>query len=323
MKTKIALRLVNPVDLEFNSLSSSAEQGLTLRYGTTQRLSFDHGTLISQEYSHYFVFLQCCQLQIELTLTMKIDVLEDSVFLFMVLEGESFMEAPNGKIISSSKKNSCTLAYLNQAGYKRTFLPGLHQIVLLTFRYEFLEKYVDQPAFDPLIKAYQDGHSQHVLPHCPIALSLFNSLKKMNQSDVSNRMHYDTKLLSFALEALNKYSNYLMEQHYDVPTMHQAKMEEIASYVKENYSNPLIGRIPELTRLFGISRATLFRLSKMRFGMPLGEQIQEYRLQQSIHLLLSSHLSIRQIAHEVGYDDPYYFSRLFKKRFGFSPKHMR
>jgi AraC-like DNA-binding protein len=47
------------------------------------------------------------------------------------------------------------------------------------------------------------------------------------------------------------------------------------------------------------------------------------RLQQARYLLLDRQLQITEIASRVGYDDIYHFSKLFKKRFGMSPRAMR
>ena len=40
-------------------------------------------------------------------------------------------------------------------------------------------------------------------------------------------------------------------------------------------------------------------------------------------MLKNSNLSISEIAVEVGFDDPYYFSRIFKKFVGLSPRQLR
>ena len=40
-------------------------------------------------------------------------------------------------------------------------------------------------------------------------------------------------------------------------------------------------------------------------------------------LLVHTNLSICEIAQKIGFDDPYYFSRLFKKEMGLSPAHYR
>ena len=41
------------------------------------------------------------------------------------------------------------------------------------------------------------------------------------------------------------------------------------------------------------------------------------------HLIASESISIKEIAHSVGYDDVYHFSKLFKKYYGLSPLNYR
>jgi AraC family transcriptional regulator of arabinose operon len=47
------------------------------------------------------------------------------------------------------------------------------------------------------------------------------------------------------------------------------------------------------------------------------------KIQEACKLLVLSRLSISEIAYELGYEDPYYFSRIFKKVMGTSPLQYR
>jgi len=47
------------------------------------------------------------------------------------------------------------------------------------------------------------------------------------------------------------------------------------------------------------------------------------KLQYACYLLDTSHLPVKNIARRVGYEDQYYFSRLFKQSMGLSPQHYR
>lgn len=53
------------------------------------------------------------------------------------------------------------------------------------------------------------------------------------------------------------------------------------------------------------------------------QYIQTLRLEQAKKLLVTTALSIGEIAHNIGYTDPLYFSRLFKNKSGFSPSAWR
>jgi AraC family transcriptional regulator, arabinose operon regulatory protein len=47
------------------------------------------------------------------------------------------------------------------------------------------------------------------------------------------------------------------------------------------------------------------------------------KMQQACHLLMDSGYNIKTIASQLGYDDPYHFSRVFKKIMGVSPRGFR
>lgn len=67
-----------------------------------------------------------------------------------------------------------------------------------------------------------------------------------------------------------------------------------------------------------------FRRNFMRHtGMLPKEYIEETKLRRSAELLISSNLTVREIALRFGYRDPFHFSRRFKHRFGVSPESYR
>lgn len=49
----------------------------------------------------------------------------------------------------------------------------------------------------------------------------------------------------------------------------------------------------------------------------------QLKIQQAKHLLLHTAQSVQEIGQSVGYADPFYFSRIFKRVEGISPQHFR
>ncbi|WP_025141929.1 helix-turn-helix domain-containing protein [Pedobacter jeongneungensis] len=58
-------------------------------------------------------------------------------------------------------------------------------------------------------------------------------------------------------------------------------------------------------------------------GKPVSLHIQQRSILESKRLLYFSDLSIKQIGYKAGYDDPVYFSKLFRKTTGFTPLEFR
>lgn len=67
----------------------------------------------------------------------------------------------------------------------------------------------------------------------------------------------------------------------------------------------------------------LCHIFKKYSGLSIFTYIHQLRIQRAQYLLLNSELSIQQIAESVGFADPYYFSRLFKRFTTCSPTEFR
>lgn len=72
-----------------------------------------------------------------------------------------------------------------------------------------------------------------------------------------------------------------------------------------------------------LSKGRFNHLFRERVGVPPYAYILSLRLNRAAEQLLSSEKPVSQIAREVGFSDPLYFSRLFRKRNGASPEEFR
>lgn len=88
--------------------------------------------------------------------------------------------------------------------------------------------------------------------------------------------------------------------------------------VEQNYSNPDFG-IHELYRAMNIGRTQLHNLIKTHVGKPASHFIRSIRLKEAKKLILTTKLTISEIAYQVGFSDPNYFSRCYREEFGETP----
>lgn len=72
-----------------------------------------------------------------------------------------------------------------------------------------------------------------------------------------------------------------------------------------------------------ISFPTLRRLVSKYTGYPLNEYVHRLKVAEAKNILLNTDKSLKEIASSLGYQDVFYFSRLFKKIVGVSPKLFR
>lgn len=81
--------------------------------------------------------------------------------------------------------------------------------------------------------------------------------------------------------------------------------------------------VRELAGRVHLSPGQLQRVFKLRMGTCISDLLIEGRLQKAVQLLSAGGLSIKEIAHTVGYEHPSSFTRAFEKRFARSPKYYR
>jgi AraC-like DNA-binding protein len=98
-------------------------------------------------------------------------------------------------------------------------------------------------------------------------------------------------------------------------------LEEALAFIQHNLHRRL--HIRDLCDHLGVNERYLGRLFSTHVGMSPIRYFLQQKLTWSANLLCSTSLSIKEVAYEAGYDDPFYFSSQFKKQFGISPKYYR
>lgn len=94
-----------------------------------------------------------------------------------------------------------------------------------------------------------------------------------------------------------------------------------ADYIHRNYSRSM--SVDETARQIGVSRSCLYRAFQSEYGCSPSDYLIRYRLQRAEQLLLHSGLSVGVVAVSVGFEDPYYFSRAFRRQNSLSPTEYR
>ena len=83
------------------------------------------------------------------------------------------------------------------------------------------------------------------------------------------------------------------------------------------------GAIKQVVDLSGIPQRTLKRRFKMATGTTLIDYLQNLRVEEAKRLLETGQIPVDEISVEVGYEDPSFFRRLFKRRTGLTPSQYR
>lgn len=94
------------------------------------------------------------------------------------------------------------------------------------------------------------------------------------------------------------------------------RFEQLSAYVARHFREKISTR--DLSALLGLSAVSVGAVVKEFTGMTVVEYLNHYRMRRAEDLLLATG-SVSRTAKELGYDDVFYFSRVFKRVHKISP----
>lgn len=144
---------------------------------------------------------------------------------------------------------------------------------------------------------------------------------KTHKLSYSNSLRRCAYLQMFFAELIDQYSDHIPKYETIENTPSAEQVKRLMAYLADNYKNQI--RITELADSMGVNRSYLSNNFRRIVGMSPTEYLIQIRMEKAKSLLTKTNLSISQIASEVGYTDQLNFSRMFRQRFGESPKQYR
>ena len=105
------------------------------------------------------------------------------------------------------------------------------------------------------------------------------------------------------------------------PKLEDAFLLKFNQLIESNFEKNW--NMDDLGRALNMSRSQLYRKIKALTGYSATIYIRQLRLKQAVQLLQTTDKTIAEIAYEVGFNDPSFFTRCFSETFGKSPKEMR
>ncbi len=112
------------------------------------------------------------------------------------------------------------------------------------------------------------------------------------------------------------------EDKVQLATQDKIFIDQLKEAILKNMSNPNL-KMDELGDEIGLSRVQMYRKVKVLTGFSPVELLRQMRLQRGFNLLNSTSKTVAEIAYEVGFNTPGYFSKCFKEQFGKQPSDMR
>ncbi len=95
-------------------------------------------------------------------------------------------------------------------------------------------------------------------------------------------------------------------------------LNKVNEIVEKNYSKPDFDVVHFASEMF-VSKSQLYKKIKALTGLSTNDFVNVYRLKKSVELLKPGDLQVSEVAYSVGFNDPKYFSRIFRKFFKTAP----
>lgn len=108
-------------------------------------------------------------------------------------------------------------------------------------------------------------------------------------------------------KAINSYTQERFEEFLDLLSKHIITHKQVSQY----------------TDLMNLSQYQLNEITKSSIGKTASEMINEHIVLEAKRYLLATPIQVKDIAGQLGYEDPSYFIRFFKKHVGHSPEVFR
>ncbi|MEJ2882469.1 helix-turn-helix transcriptional regulator [Pedobacter sp. GR22-6] len=290
---------VKTENLTFDSLPDFCT--MPLRMAKAQKITVDEGQIIIQSIEHFVGKIQLIDFCLRANLHIDFPLTEASFFLSADLY-----------------RNSCFISYRPPEQYHKIVTAGKHRILLIHFKSDwFVQKCLKLPDLKNFVSnlAYRP-EVPVTLPAYGIAERVFNQLKKADAKTCFQNQDKDFFL--FINNCVNKYHNKLVSRHI-TSLHHQHQAIAIAKFIAENYASDVVEDLPGLAAKFMVSERHLARIARMTFGIPLHSQVIKIRLHSGLYQLMTTDKPVHEISRTIGYREPYYFSKAFKKHFGIPP----
>ncbi|WKN44949.1 hybrid sensor histidine kinase/response regulator transcription factor [Tunicatimonas pelagia] len=119
---------------------------------------------------------------------------------------------------------------------------------------------------------------------------------------------------------INKYQEGHYQSISEVATSEADRdfLNKAEQFVRNNLSDSSLS-VDDLIKTLGVSRPVAFRKFRALLNETPNEFIKGIRLRKAAELILQQPDSLKEIAYEVGFNDPKYFSKCFKKFYGRLP----
>ncbi|MBC2576302.1 helix-turn-helix domain-containing protein [Peptostreptococcus canis] len=240
-----------------------------------------------------------------------------------ILVQSSFLKCVHGECLSPYQEVSNNMVFVNfvKANVFRFFLHGGFPYFSLgvEFKKKFLEEYIPEKIGiekEELFNIFQSSNSLNI--SCDIE-KIANEILMYRKNTPGSELFYEVKAKEWLSITINEY--FQSGEKGKLSMDDDVSLNNVARYIDDHYSS----EIPQalLCEIALMSKTKLKNSFKAKYRMTITEYIQRRRVKVAEHMILTTELSIKEIAKLVGYNSHSRFSKLFKKYTGLYPHDLK
>lgn len=148
-----------------------------------------------------------------------------------------------------------------------------------------------------------------------------DKMLEAHQLSYPDELRRNSYLMLFFSSLISEYLKEIPSAGPSHPYPYSVYVKHAMEYISFNYGHKI--KISELADYIGVNRSYLTSSFKKAVGCSPQEFLVNLRMDKARALLKETGMQINAIASSVGYPDQLAFSRIFKQRFGMSPKAFR
>lgn len=153
-------------------------------------------------------------------------------------------------------------------------------------------------------------------------LSLFEEIfYTLNSGDDNSHIHYANCCFIHFLATIRYINIYRRVAPNQAKSYGDKMVHRLVHYMTENIDKQL--SCSDFAEYVGYSESYLYRCFYKEIGVAPSTYFQSLKMKKACSLLTETNLLIKHIALKLGYQDPFYFSKMFTKNIGVSPNNYR
>lgn len=238
---------------------------------------------------------------------------------YILNTGDMFFIPANQRYIRRPIENEmCTIFYVHMR------LPGIRFLSEAEASKE-TEKRKEELAKNFLEGEDSEGYTLYIAPHSKSTPAFSEELSRLSNKVRENivKNHIESSLLtalaaSEMLTRANRITLDLLGNMRVDKTRVSVNLRRAVGFIRANYKEKIT--LSDLCRAGAVSPQQMIRYFKEELSTTPNRYINEVKIDRAKELFLTHpDLSASEIASELGFSDPHYFSRLFKKLSGETP----